>query len=403
MHTISPKNRAKILSQALRALVRNASETMDFLQSSNENSPAEITMIASDADLEASALSKAAAPGNSTSLDQWRGLALVLVLISHAFFYTGRVHGIGRVGVNLFFFISGILVFRSLAKDRVASRWERGRKFWKRRLMRLYPAMGTFILAIAPIVFLLQNRPGLPPNSDFGHFLTGLPFALGYLENYFTTSMSVGHLWSVSCEMQFYLFAPVIFFLGGSTISRRNVVWGTLLLLLMALGLSLPFFGDDKKYRFEFAVWPMMLGFFCEYQKIWLQEISRRWARSLIRLCLGILAASLLLMLFGLSMKKLVIGAGVFVFIPCFLSYLSGQSMPGLAGRWMAWMGVRTYSIYLWQQPLTICCFLPIVWHPVGAMLSIFVGAVWFHLFERPFLTRGRRAWTANAPLVAGS
>ena len=49
----------------------------------------------------------------SIALDQWRGLALVLVLISHGFFFTDRVNGIGRVGVNLYFFISGILVFRT--------------------------------------------------------------------------------------------------------------------------------------------------------------------------------------------------------------------------------------------------------------------------------------------------
>lgn len=52
------------------------------------------------------------APGSSVALDQWRGLALMLVfvLISHGFYLTDRVHGAGRVGVNLFFFISGLLV-----------------------------------------------------------------------------------------------------------------------------------------------------------------------------------------------------------------------------------------------------------------------------------------------------
>src|SRR5438477_10763337 len=81
--------------------------------------------------------------GNSASLDQWRGLALVLVLISHGFYFTGKVYGIGRVGVNLFFFISGILVFRSLAKQRGTTKWQRGLGFVKRRLRRLYPAMAT--------------------------------------------------------------------------------------------------------------------------------------------------------------------------------------------------------------------------------------------------------------------
>src|SRR5438105_9675713 len=89
--------------------------------------------------------------GNSAALDQWRGLALVLVLISHAFYYTGRVHGSGRVGVNLFFFISGILVFRSLSKEKATSKWKRGAEFWKRRLIRLYPALLTYVVAVIPL------------------------------------------------------------------------------------------------------------------------------------------------------------------------------------------------------------------------------------------------------------
>ena len=39
----------------------------------------------------------------SIALDQWRGLALGLVLISHGFYFTGHAEGLGRVGVNLFF------------------------------------------------------------------------------------------------------------------------------------------------------------------------------------------------------------------------------------------------------------------------------------------------------------
>src|SRR5437762_11456527 len=116
---------------------------MEVSESSPEGSPAGATVISASAS-KVSLPAKGVSLGNSASLDQWRGLALVLVLISHGFFFTGRVHGIGRVGVNLFFFISGILVFRSLAKDRSSSNRERSLSFWKRRLRRLYPAMSTF-------------------------------------------------------------------------------------------------------------------------------------------------------------------------------------------------------------------------------------------------------------------
>ena len=84
----------------------------------------------------------------AAALDQWRGLALVLVLIAHAFHETHLVDGLGRVGVNLFFLISGILVFRSLS--RASLRGDRAIvvSFWRRRLRRLYPAMLAFAIAM---------------------------------------------------------------------------------------------------------------------------------------------------------------------------------------------------------------------------------------------------------------
>ena len=174
----------------------------------------------------------------SIALDQWRGLALVLVLISHGFFFTNRVNGIGRVGVNLFFFISGILVFRSLSRTRAATDWERTRSFWWRRFRRLYPAMITYTLAMLPVAWLLQHRPNLPPGSDFVSFLEAMPLAVTYSVNYFETPMSIGHMWSLACEMQFYLLAPVIYILGGPTETRKHLVFGFLLVVLVGLGLA---------------------------------------------------------------------------------------------------------------------------------------------------------------------
>ena len=57
----------------------------------------------------------------------------------------------------------------------------------------------------------------------------------------------------------------------------------------------------------------------------------------------------------------------------------------------MRWLGLRTYSIYLWQQPLTLCMFLPNFLHPVGALISVALGGIWFHFLERPFLSVNSR------------
>jgi peptidoglycan/LPS O-acetylase OafA/YrhL len=326
----------------------------------------------------------------SIALDQWRGLALVLVLISHGFFFTDRVNGIGRVGVNLFFFISGILVFRSLSRTRAQTDWKRTQSFWWRRTRRLYPAMITYTLAMLPLMYFLQRLPHLPPGSDFSSYLKSVPVVLIYGANYVETPMSLGHLWSLACEMQFYLLAPLIYLLGGRTAGRRDAVFGTLLVILLGLGLAQPLIGKWK-YHFEFAVWPMMLGFCCEYKRDWFQKIAARWVTLILWSGALVCTGSLVTMLFGMDTKPLVVATGALLLAPCLMAYLFGRPMPTSAGRAMKWMGERTYSIYLWQQPFTICNFLPDVLHPAGALVSVAVGGVWFHFFERPFLSVSRR------------
>jgi peptidoglycan/LPS O-acetylase OafA/YrhL len=306
------------------------------------------------------------APSSSVALDQWRGLALVLVLVSHGFYFTDRVHGTGRVGVNLFFFISGLLVHRSLTR-------RGGFVFLWRRLKRLYPALLAYVALMLPIGVLLDEG-----------YVDSMPAALLYTMDYQAAEApkSLGHLWSIACEMQFYALAPLIFLLGG----RLQLA---LLAGLVAAGMLGPLLEDaaGSKYHFEIAVWPMMLGFCCERWKARLRKLPA----VIVRGSLAVFAGGLCLMFFGVGAKTLVIATGAFAVLPCLFAYLSGDELPGVLGRLLAWLGQRTYSIYLWQQPLTICGYLPVALHPVGAVLSTFVGAFSFRWFERPFLSRGRK------------
>lgn len=339
----------------------------------------------------------------SIALDQWRGLALVFVLISHGFFFENHSNGIGRVGVNLFFFISGILVFRSLTHTRAATDLARAKSFWWRRLRRLYPAVAGYVLAMLAVVALLQHRPGLPPGSDLGSYIRGIPVAMLYGANYFTVPMSLGHLWSLSCEMQFYLLAPVIYLLGGRAERRRNSVFGFLLAGLVALGIAQPVIHhwkpaiDEWKYHFEFAVWPMMVGFCCEYKRHWFRRIPPAFITLILWLGAAVCAAELGVALFGVEMKPLAIATGGLLLAPCWLAYLFGRPMHKIVGPAMKWLGERTYSIYLWQEPFTICDFLPNFWQPAGALLSVVVGGAWFRWFERPFLSASRREAEKNS------
>jgi peptidoglycan/LPS O-acetylase OafA/YrhL len=333
------------------------------------------------------------------ALDQWRGLALILVLISHGLFFTGRVNGAGRIGVNLFFFISGVLVYRSLIRE-TGGGWEIASSFWWRRFRRLYPALIAYVLIMLIAVVFLQRIPGQPPSSDIASYVRAVPWALGYAINYDPDApMSLGHLWSLACEMQFYFVAPLIFLLGGGNPARRMAVFGGATLVLMSVGLIFPLVArnyEASKYHFEIAVWPMMLGFFCEHVKRWFSRIPLGMMRIIHGAGVVVLALSLVLMLFGMQMKKLVIATGSLTLLPCFLAYLAGLPFPGRVGQALAWTGERTYSIYLWQEPLTLCRYLPTMLHPAGAALSILVGAASFKFFERPFLSVNRQQHLAD-------
>lgn len=335
---------------------------------------------------------------NSRALDQWRGLALICVLVSHGFYFTNRVHGFGRVGVNLFFFISGILVYRSLAKKPELTSAARSFSFWKSRLRRLYPAMLGYAIAMTPVAYLMQTRERSLPLPDFKDYVASLPLALACVMNYARgMPMALGHLWSISCEMQFYLVAPLVFMAGGGNARRKNLIWIGLLGLLSLLGIAQPLVGDSVKYHFEFAVWPMMLGFFCEYQKPLFGTLPQRPIKWIVRFALALFVISSVAMLATGRFKNIVIALGAVMFVPCFGSYVTGRNLKGRPGNFLAWIGARTYSIYLWQQPLTICRYLPNFLHPVGAVAAIGLGAVWFNLLERPFLSPKRQKSSSGA------
>jgi peptidoglycan/LPS O-acetylase OafA/YrhL len=323
------------------------------------------------------------------------------VLISHGFFFTNRVNGLGRIGVNLFFFISGILVYRSLHREEGRGWWQLAKSFWWRRLRRLYPALIAYAIAMIIPVWLLQTLPNLAPHSEFGRYLRTLPFALTYSINYLPDgAFALGHLWSLSCEMQFYCLAPLIFLLAGSNGRRRMLVFGGVALALAGIGLILPLSGSryqDVRYHFEVAAWPMAFGLFCEFTKLWFVRVRPGLVRFVLGFGAAILAVIVILILFGVDTKLFVIAAGAMLLFPCLLSYLFGLTFPGMIGRCLSWCGERTYSIYLWQEPFTICGYLPPMLQPVGAAVSVLVGAWWFRVFEWPFLSV-TRASHVSAP-----
>ncbi len=179
------------------------------------------------------------------ALDGVRGLAILLVLIHHAFSVkiggrTGLDEFVGIVtdsfycGVDLFFVLSGFLITRILFFTKSNPNYFRN--FYGRRILRIFPLYYGFLVIfffVLPKFFHGFNGPG--DRWLYAHqfwFWT-------YLQNWWfmgiwphETSDFLNHFWSLAVEEQFYVLWPFLIFLLNRTNLKRLCVGIVLLTLL---------------------------------------------------------------------------------------------------------------------------------------------------------------------------
>lgn len=135
------------------------------------------------------------------ALDGLRALAVLPVLALHASY--GNLPG-GFLGVDLFFALSGFLITRLLATEHAATGTISVRDFYRRRALRLVPAMIGAVLLAGALWPFTANEP------DTG-WLHAAAAVLGYYANYdFWHLGSLAPAWSLAVEGQFYLVWPAV-------------------------------------------------------------------------------------------------------------------------------------------------------------------------------------------------
>ncbi|MFN7915594.1 MAG: acyltransferase [Vicinamibacterales bacterium] len=145
---------------------------------------------------------RAHADRRNVSLDTLRALAIVLVLCAHTIESSGHhgwvdVFGVGGVGVDLFFCLSGWLLGRQLLLEWRNSGTVDVPRFWARRWMRTLPAYAA-VLAWTLGQSVLQHKvPVWWPYLVFLQNYSAMPF--------------FGVSWSLCVEEYFYLgIAPLL-------------------------------------------------------------------------------------------------------------------------------------------------------------------------------------------------
>ncbi|MES2684051.1 MAG: acyltransferase [Pseudomonadota bacterium] len=148
------------------------------------------------------------APHRNASLDGLRGLAVALVIAYHL-----NLVGVGWVGVQLFFVLSGFLITRQLLdlQARPSRTGTRLRVFYGRRALRIVPLAAVYLL------LLWAARPWLAP-TQAAAVTAQWPFAATYTSNWYAMgdwhakTYFLDHFWSLAVEEQFYLLWPLLLF-----------------------------------------------------------------------------------------------------------------------------------------------------------------------------------------------
>ena len=167
----------------------------------------------------ASPVALAARPIRSLALDGWRAVACLLVLFHHTGFWLrcGPVAVWGFTGVHLFFVLSGYLLFRPFGQIMRMDAPFGFKRFYLRRLLRIYPAYLLALVAFTAVRYASRLHP--PSVHDM---VTHLLFAFNSADQREFFGINAA-FWTLAIEAQFYLLLPLLAFLVYRALGRRAV------------------------------------------------------------------------------------------------------------------------------------------------------------------------------------
>jgi peptidoglycan/LPS O-acetylase OafA/YrhL len=317
------------------------------------------------------------------TLDGWRGLAILLVLVGHIIapansIKTQWIIRIGQHGVAIFFVLSGFLITSLLLNEKELTGTVDLGRFYLRRFFRLMPCTWIY-LATVTLIFMSASVRQFTSTEILG--------SLFFFRNYVNPSGShpiTGHFWSLSIEEQFYLVWPALLLLLGSRRSRWFCIATACCIAVWRwmhwTEVSLSGFGYS--IRTEYRADALIAGCAMALLLPSLRPYLRSWMA--LPLALGVTAC--------LPLYPDLVPLRESVLIAMLLAVTSQcrtSAFRMLDWKPLAFLGTISYSIYIWQQPFMISSFrgMPLsVSIPTLCLFSL----VSYYLIEKPVIRLGR-------------
>jgi peptidoglycan/LPS O-acetylase OafA/YrhL len=344
-------------------------------------------------------------------LDLLRGLAAVSVVLFHVWLYAqaappARAHGLadafwsaGRLGLVLFFVLSGYLLYRPwIRARRSGDRPPATGAYLLRRAARVLPA---YYLAFAGSLVLLAEAGGTPGVRLAP--IEQLPLFVVFAQNLSpATIMKLDPpMWTLAVEVSFYLVLP----LAGAIATRiRTPVLVPIAALLAGLAYDAAIAGHGLSQSWTKSL-PALLPLFAAGMLVaHLPDdlaLGHR-ARRLVLITAGLLVGADAAWhqthagYLGLVLRDLPAAAG---FALLLLGARELNPTRSVAGRAFTWVGTVSFGLYLWHVPVLwwlrsvdLLPLNPLIALPVTFAPSLALAALSWYLVERPVMRRARRA-----------
>ncbi|WP_299197643.1 acyltransferase [uncultured Amphritea sp.] len=347
------------------------------------------------------------------SMEGLRGVAVFLVFWVHysslvdpwlsgsSIYVSNFIHSFGHLGVDLFFVLSGFLIYGSIVDKNDFSVTEYGR----RRIQRIYPTFLIVFSAYLVLSFIFPSESKLPQSTlDKTIYIIQ---NLLLLPGIFDIKPIITVAWSLSYEVFYYLLIPFVVFLlklKSWKVNNRLLFWGG----ASAAGLIL----------FSLFGGPARLLMFIS--GILLFEIYSKKQYTIRKG--GTIFLFMALTIFGLkSIFKFDYALSILaIFILFILLCLCAFNQQSKTYKWLTytplrWLGNMSYSYYLIHGLTLKFCFLVIgivlpasfnsvslyywLWVPLF-VLTLVVSFILFCIVERPLSLQISRGGQASKKLM---
>lgn len=350
--------------------------------------------------------------GRLAELDLLRFLAAIAVLAFHYFIAfasvwgdrpaelfpaISTVSGLGILGVELFFMISGFVILMSI--------WGRGLgAFALSRLVRLFPAYWVSV-AVTAAVYGLTAATALDPKLSLGEYGVNLTM----LQRAFGVYDANGVYWSLWVELRFYVLISVLV-IAGVTLNRCLVFMGV---WLLAAG----YFAGSEEAWVDLVVMPKYAAYFVGGMAFFLMT---KFGPRLVLWCLagisGGLAVSAALDRVAGRIENVGYAAmpvPPWAVVATVIGFYALMAMVALG--WLGWLrwrglvvlGALTYPLYLFHTPaavLIVPALRDTLPPPLTALVTVLAAMAFSYLVyrvaERPLqeFVKSRRRGRAASP-----